>query len=78
LAKGAETVAKDKASEISASFQENISQTVSGKIAEAIKGSGIGAELEMPTFDHNNLSGAETQSDPATDEIAVFVNRQQP
>lgn len=69
LAKGAATVAKNRANRIKESAKNRISNTVGGKIAAAIK-----VQDTKPTFDTNSLASGETKVDRES-EVASFVNR---
>ena len=65
LAKGAGSLAKNKAVQLAADFQERASETVGGQVAATIRAS---MAQEAPTFEGNSLAAGD-------DEVAAFVNK---
>lgn len=65
LAKGAGSLAKNKAVQLAAEFQERASGTVPGQVAATIRAS---MAQDAPAFDGNSLAAAD-------DEVAAFVNK---
>lgn len=80
LASGTWQVAKDKASERMEAAQERISETFGGQVAQAIKESGAGSELDGSLSAGAAPTEAGQQAAAASDsaaEVAAFVNRDQ-
>lgn len=80
LASGTWQVAKEKASERVEAAQERISETFGGQVAQAIKESGAGPELEGSLSAGTAPAEAGQQTAAASDsaaEVAAFVNRDQ-
>ncbi|MDN7871891.1 P-type conjugative transfer protein TrbL [Burkholderia multivorans] len=81
LARGAGTVAKDKAANMMDAAREQMAQTTGSKIASAISSrSGAGSDAG-PSFAGDSLSGGQQSATAGTtmnDEVAAFVNRQRP
>lgn len=76
LAKGAGSLARDKAVQLANEFQERASQTVGGQIAATIR-AGMAQEQDSAlAFEGNSLSAAPNQRS-ADDEVAAFVNKAQ-
>jgi hypothetical protein len=65
LAKGAGSLAKNKAAQLAADFQERASETVGGQVAATIRAS---LAQDAPTFEGNSLAADD-------DEVAAFVNK---
>jgi type IV secretion system protein TrbL len=65
LAKGAGSLAKNKAVQLAADFQERASETVGGQVAATIRAS---MAQDAPTFEGNSLAAGD-------DEVAAFVNK---
>lgn len=81
LAKGAGTVAKDKAANMMDAAREQMAQTTGSKIASAISSrSGTGIDAG-PSFTGDSLSAGQQSAAAGTttnDEVTAFVNRQRP
>jgi type IV secretion system protein TrbL len=65
LAKGAGSLAKNKAVQLAADFRERASETVGGQVAATIRAS---MAQDAPMFEGNSLAAAD-------DEVAAFVNK---
>jgi hypothetical protein len=81
LARGTAQVAKDAMASTTEAAMDRIADTPGGRVAAAIKAGngpqGTGATVESaPTFEGNQLAGADTREIDVEAEVAAFVNRE--